>query len=72
MFDQKSTNLTYDCNLSLVRENQSKMVLNFETQTGRKTFLPGQKGLLRSESNVEDANLGHAGQGYGLASYTKG
>jgi hypothetical protein len=72
LFDQKSTKLNYDSNLSLVRERSDKMIPSFITQTGRKTLLPGQKGQLRAESTIEDANLGVLGQGYGLASYTKG
>ena len=45
---------------------------NFRVGTRRKCQLPGERGALRSESTVEEASLGHDGQGYGLASFTKG
>ena len=72
MVDPKPTNLFYEPNIDLQHPRQDYMVPNFRVTTQRKCMLPGMRGSLRFEGNVEDANLGTDGQGYGLAGYTKG
>jgi hypothetical protein len=72
LLDPKPTNLFYDPKYDLLHPKPKVLVPNFSVCQGRKSLLPGQRGMLRSESMIETANIGTAGQGYGLAAYTKG
>lgn len=71
LLDPKPTSLCYEPKYDVVQP-KSKVLANFNSCIGRRSILPGQRGMHRSECTIEEASLGMQGQGYGLASYTKG